>query len=244
MLKNSLSYDYKVVFYIYFRARYFDTDQGRFINRDPLGYVDGMGLYNGYFIPRGLDPFGFEENDASKVKENEVSKKNEDSISSTVAILKKEENFRSYAYPDSKKHLTIGYGFKISDNEEILKKYKYDVDKLKDGTQEIRQDDSDKIIEELVKRKRGEAEKGINQNYPGCWDRVDPVMHDILTQMVYQMGPDGLGSFKKMIKALCGSENPDYDEAADEMLKSRWHRKQTPARAKRCSNIVRGIKKK
>ena len=33
----------------YFRARYFDTALGRFISRDPLGYVDGMGLYNGYF---------------------------------------------------------------------------------------------------------------------------------------------------------------------------------------------------
>ena len=32
-----------------YRARYFSTDMGRFISRDPLGYVDGMGLYNGYF---------------------------------------------------------------------------------------------------------------------------------------------------------------------------------------------------
>ena len=32
---------------------------GRFISRDPLGYVDGMGLYNGYFAARfALDPSG------------------------------------------------------------------------------------------------------------------------------------------------------------------------------------------
>ena len=42
----------------YFRARYYDADQGRFINRDPLGYVDGMNLYEGYFIPNGIDPYG------------------------------------------------------------------------------------------------------------------------------------------------------------------------------------------
>ena len=45
-----------------YRARYFDTNLGRFISRDPLGYVDGMGLYNGYF--GGLftvDPFGLNE---------------------------------------------------------------------------------------------------------------------------------------------------------------------------------------
>ncbi|MCM8532311.1 MAG: hypothetical protein NE330_14205, partial [Lentisphaeraceae bacterium] len=33
----------------YFRARYFSDELGRFISRDPLGYVDGYGLYNGYF---------------------------------------------------------------------------------------------------------------------------------------------------------------------------------------------------
>ena len=43
----------------YFRARYYDTEQGRFISRDPAGYVDGMGLYNGYFASRFLtDPHG------------------------------------------------------------------------------------------------------------------------------------------------------------------------------------------
>ena len=43
----------------YFRARYFNDEMGRFINRDPLGYVDGMSLYNGYFAQwGGLDPDG------------------------------------------------------------------------------------------------------------------------------------------------------------------------------------------
>ena len=30
-----------------YRARYFSDELGRFISRDPLGYVDGYGLYNG-----------------------------------------------------------------------------------------------------------------------------------------------------------------------------------------------------
>ena len=43
----------------YFRARYYDTKQGRFISRDPAGYVDGLGLYNGYFASRFMmDPSG------------------------------------------------------------------------------------------------------------------------------------------------------------------------------------------
>ncbi len=45
----------------YFRARYFDLALGRFINRDPAGYVNGSSLYNGYFVPNGLDPSGLTE---------------------------------------------------------------------------------------------------------------------------------------------------------------------------------------
>jgi RHS repeat-associated protein len=38
----------------YYRARYYDPEQGRFIGRDPLEYVDGMSLYAGYFASKGL----------------------------------------------------------------------------------------------------------------------------------------------------------------------------------------------
>ena len=51
----------------YFRARYFSDEMGRFINRDPLGFVDGFGLYNGYFAEHfGLDPYGLETVTAEK----------------------------------------------------------------------------------------------------------------------------------------------------------------------------------
>jgi RHS repeat-associated protein len=50
-------YDSETGFY-YFRNRYYDPELGRFISRDPLGYVDGMSLYAGYFAPHGLDPLG------------------------------------------------------------------------------------------------------------------------------------------------------------------------------------------
>lgn len=42
----------------FYRARYYDPVKGRFLQRDSLGYVDGMNLYAGYFIPNGFDPFG------------------------------------------------------------------------------------------------------------------------------------------------------------------------------------------
>jgi RHS repeat-associated protein len=45
----------------YFRARYFDANLGRFISRDPMGYVDGASQYRAYFIPGGIDPTGRKE---------------------------------------------------------------------------------------------------------------------------------------------------------------------------------------
>ncbi|MBL8892006.1 MAG: RHS repeat-associated core domain-containing protein [Planctomycetaceae bacterium] len=42
----------------HFRARWYDPTTGGFISRDPLGYVDGMSLYRGYFGVYGVDPFG------------------------------------------------------------------------------------------------------------------------------------------------------------------------------------------
>ena len=43
---------------MFFRARYYSPEQGRFIGRDPIGYNDGMNLYAGWFVPGGMDPEG------------------------------------------------------------------------------------------------------------------------------------------------------------------------------------------
>ena len=42
----------------YFRARYYSGSLGRFIGRDPIGYVDGWQLYKAFFIPMDLDSSG------------------------------------------------------------------------------------------------------------------------------------------------------------------------------------------
>ncbi len=42
----------------YFRARWYDAVAGRFIGRDPLGFVDGENPYCAYFSPNSLDPLG------------------------------------------------------------------------------------------------------------------------------------------------------------------------------------------
>ena len=42
-----------------FRARSYLTGVGTFSTRDPLEYVDGMGLYTAWFVPDGVDPLGW-----------------------------------------------------------------------------------------------------------------------------------------------------------------------------------------
>jgi len=43
----------------YFRARYFESELGVFISRDPLGFVDGKSVYQGWFAAHYLiDPYG------------------------------------------------------------------------------------------------------------------------------------------------------------------------------------------
>ena len=40
------------------RNRFYHPLLGRWINRDPIGYADGMSLYGAYFVPNGVDPYG------------------------------------------------------------------------------------------------------------------------------------------------------------------------------------------
>ncbi len=42
----------------YYRHRCLSAELGRFVSRDPLGYVDSSGFYLAYFAPTGLDPYG------------------------------------------------------------------------------------------------------------------------------------------------------------------------------------------
>jgi len=58
----------------------------------------------------------------------------------------------------------------------------------------------------------------------------------VLVSMVFQMGANGVSKFRNMIKAI---HVKAYDVAAVEMLDSNWA-KQTPNRAKRLSEMMKG----
>ena len=60
---------------------------------------------------------------------------------------------------------------------------------------------------------------------------------NILIEMIFQMGKNGVSKFRNMMKALRGH---NYSLASSEMLDSLWA-KQTPNRAKKLSDLMKSI---
>ena len=56
----------------YYRNRFYNPALGRFINRDPIGYGDGMNLYRGYFVPGGNDPSGLTNQEEIPPNQQEI----------------------------------------------------------------------------------------------------------------------------------------------------------------------------
>lgn len=63
---------------------------------------------------------------------------------------------------------------------------------------------------------------------------LNEVRQDVLIEMVYQLGINGVMAFKKMLNAL---QEGNFDLASFEMLNSYWHF-QTPQRCERLANVI------
>lgn len=92
---------------------------------------------------------------------------------------------------------------------------------------------TDDEIELMFKNDLERAERLAKTLSP--YAMLTPVRQDVLTEMVFQMGIDGVRGFRLMLRAL---KAKDYDEAAEQMLDSLWHR-QTPSRARKLARVMR-----
>ena len=127
--------------------------------------------------------------------------------------LKKHEGFEPRVYKCTEGVDTIGYGFAIKDLY------------LDEDTAEL-----------ILMRKIQKLLERILVAFKWFQSAPEEVKF-VVTNMCYQLGLKGFSKFKKTIYYL---ETEQYEEAADEMLDSLWH-KQTPNRAKELSNIIRSI---
>ena len=131
-----------------------------------------------------------------------------------ITSIKNHEGYRARSYKDTEGYDTIGYGFAVKDLV-------------------LQQDISHHILE----RKVSELIVDCFNSFP--WLAKSPAKaQEVIIEMCYQMGVAGVSKF---VKAIAHLKRGNWEEAAEEMLDSRWA-KQTPNRANELSGIIKGIK--
>ncbi len=137
------------------------------------------------------------------------------SVSQVGDLIWKEEGFIPHVYDDQKGFQTLGPG--------IL------VDRRRGGG--ISPTEGRFLMENRIRL----AEEECIRRFTWWW-KLNEVRQQVIVCMVYQMGGATVSGFKKMAAAI---QNEDWEAAANEMLDSEWHRKDSPARARRMAKIMR-----
>ena len=133
--------------------------------------------------------------------------------------VKKHEGYRNKVYLDTLGKRTVGVGHLcVEDFWEDEKEYE------------------EKFLMEILAEDLQNAIKGARElkEEHSCTD-IDEIAQEIIVEMVFQLGKNGVSKFKNMWKAL--SEH-NYTGASYEMLDSKWA-KQTPNRAKSMAELMK-----
>ena len=153
--------------------------------------------------------------------------------------VKKDEGSRDKGYLDSEGILTIGVGFNLKrdDAEEQLimagVKPADVASVMKVGGKSLTPEQIDTLLQTSFQK----AEKDMRDLYPTS-DAMPQDVKDVLINMSFQMGKQGLRDFSKMNKAI---GKGDWKEAKKEMGDSLWA-KQTPSRSKRLQTQMGNVK--
>ena len=135
--------------------------------------------------------------------------------------VKKHEGYRNKVYLDTLGKRTVGVGHLcVEDFWEDDKEYE------------------EKFLMTILEHDLQTAIKGAKELMEdhGCAD-IDEQAEELLIEMVFQLGKNGVSKFKNMWKALA---EKNYIGASYEMLDSRWA-KQTPNRAKAMAKTIKEI---
>ena len=133
--------------------------------------------------------------------------------------VKKHEGYRNKVYLDTLGKRTVGVGHLcVEDFWEADKEYE------------------EKFLMEILADDLQNAIKGARElkEEHSCTD-IDEIAQEILVEMVFQLGKNGVSKFRNMWKALA---EKNYIGASFEMLDSKWA-KQTPNRAKSMAELMK-----
>ena len=128
-----------------------------------------------------------------------------------IKLLITHEGLRLKPYRDTRGKLTIGVGRNLDD-----------VGITEDEALYLLKNDIKRVLDFLKER------------LP-YWNGLTETRKMALVDMCFNLGPGGFLSFKKMLRAL---ERGDYEQAAKEMLDSRWAR-QVGRRAEELAEMMR-----
>jgi GH24 family phage-related lysozyme (muramidase) len=87
-------------------------------------------------------------------------------------------------------------------------------------------------VEELFEMDLNRAAAGAESLIQECIGHdLPPHVEEVILEMVYQLGTQGVRNFSKMWKAM---RVKDWKKASEEMKDSRWHKQTT----KRCESLA------
>lgn len=139
-------------------------------------------------------------------------------IYSIEDILMYEEGYREKPYYCSEGYPTIGIGTRLGPKGAPLSNY--EISFSKDIAKAFLKEELNKIKNRL-------------SGYP--WFKIcNEARRNVLISMAYQMGVNGLLSFKNTLALIA---NKQFEQAANNMLLSKWA-KQTPNRAQRHATVM------
>jgi lysozyme len=133
-------------------------------------------------------------------------------LDAVIPSLMRDEGFRRKPYRCSAGKLTIGFGTNLDEGL----------------------DDDEAMF--LLEHRLAQRVLECRQAFP-FFERLGPVRQGVIVQMAYQLGTAGVMEFRNMRRAL---EAGDYAAAADAMVDSKWARSDSPARAHRLADAMRG----
>ena len=130
-------------------------------------------------------------------------------MTETEAYIKKEEGYRPHIYRCTAGARTIGIGYNLDAG--------------------MPEDEAEALLHIRVEKLRRQIRAALP-----WFDDLNEARQAALLSMGYQMGFDGLMKWRRTLGLIQAGK---YDEAAQEMTKSRWYG-QTPPRARRTCYMV------
>lgn len=142
------------------------------------------------------------------------------------------EGIKDKVYYDTNGNRTIGVGFNLErDNaDQILRRVGANFQDVINGRYSL-SNSQIKLLAEMELETIEEDARNAVDNY----DSLKDVRQRVICDMIYNLGLHGFKKFKSTIGYI---ENKDWDNVADNMLKSKWAR-QVKGRAKVLASMMR-----